>query len=118
MNLQKTNRLQEVNAGFNALYEGAEAFSPAVADIPQNVSKDERAVETENHSHNGEDSLRISLRDIEGLIEVVTVIPTAAPTRFFDQFKIYYNPVGPVRRLYVYVRDTPTSGAWRYTVLT
>lgn len=67
-----------------------------------------------NHRHNGSDgSPRIDLRDLFGMIETVSVAPSAVPQTLYDQFKIYTNST--TYRFYWY--DT-TAGVWHYVTAT
>lgn len=56
---------------------------------------------------------RSELKNIFGNFEVVSAVPTAVPTRFDQQIKIYVS--GGTSRLYIY--DTSTA-TWKYTALT
>jgi len=65
------------------------------------------------HSHDGINSVRVNVENLDGLVETLNTGPTFMPRRFFDQFKVYKN--GATYRLYVYDAE---SKAWRYATLT
>lgn len=52
-------------------------------------------------------------RDIHGLFETVSAVPTGVPISPYDQIKFYSNST--TYRLYMYDR---TNHVWRYTTLT
>jgi len=88
-------------------------------ELPQDqrsATKDSRSPTVIDHEHNGTDAPPINLFDLIGLIEVVSSAPTGVPKTFWDATKIYSN--GGTRRLYLYVTDSVSSGAWRYVALT
>lgn len=51
----------------------------------------------------------LPLRDLEDMIETVSVVPTSKPTTFFNQFKIYRN--GATKRFYWY---DSANNSWDY----
>jgi hypothetical protein len=69
------------------------------------------------HNHNGVSSERISITNLIGFIETVTVAPTSTPRHFYEQFKIYYDDTASpsTRRLYIYSNK---AQEWSYVALT
>lgn len=55
----------------------------------------------------------IHLRDIFGMFETVSAVPTGQPNKAIDQIKIYVS--GATLRLYIYDINNNT---WRYAGLT
>lgn len=74
---------------------------------------DRDSSDIKNHDHNGENSQRIALDSLTGLIGTISTVPTFKPTKISDQIVIYVS--GGTKRLYIY--DTSTK-AWMYTTLT
>lgn len=68
------------------------------------------------HNHNGEDSKRINVFQLVGMLKTVSATPTWVPVIFAEQFAFYEN--GGTRRLYVYGVDQNGTGTWRYVALT
>lgn len=52
-------------------------------------------------------------RDIFGMFQTITAVPTKEPTGFLDQIQIYVS--GGVYRLYIFER---VNRVWKYVVLT
>ena len=66
-----------------------------------------------SHDHNGENSQRIAVDSLTGIVRTVSTVPSYSPTKIADQIVLYVN--GGTKRLYTY--DTSTK-AWMYTTLT
>lgn len=66
-----------------------------------------------DHAHNSTENRRVSFRDIQGKIEVVSTAPIGNPTDVGAQLKIYTN--GATLRFYWY--DT-TAGVWHFVTAT
>lgn len=64
-------------------------------------------------NENGAAPKRNDLRNIVGLIDAVTAIPTGFPKTFWDSIKLYES--GATKRLYLY---NQRAKAWRYVALT
>lgn len=76
-------------------------------------TKDERDTnDVRKHTHDGVNSKPVNIKDLEGFIPTVSVVPTWVPTRISEQFAIYTN--GATLRLYCY---DSMNGAWRYVAL-
>lgn len=76
-------------------------------DTEQRLEKLER--EMREHYHNGVVGRQLYLKDMFGLFETVSSVPTTTPKTTYDQIKIYSN--GVTYRLYWY---DSVAGAWRY----
>ena len=70
--------------------------------------------DTRIHSHDGNDSRRIHIADLVGLIETVEVAPTHVARNFFEQIKIMNDGVS-IKRLYIY---DSVNAEWDYEDLT
>lgn len=88
-------------------YEMSDQKSDLVVDFTANLSK---------HTHNGQDSRRISIFDLLGALRTVDATPTWIPVTFAEYFAFYEN--AGTRRLYMYGVDQSGVGAWRYVALT
>lgn len=65
------------------------------------------------HNHDGANSVRIDMRNLVGLIETTTSVPTGTPRNFSEQFKIYMDDLDApsIVRLYFF---SDKNGKWRY----
>ena len=93
-------------------------FSGGAPDVAGQVTQltarvEQLQAELRSHRHGDSLSTRTNLQDLLGLIEVVSMIPTVAPTGIWGQVKIYVS--GGTKRLYIY--DYIGHG-WYYTALT
>lgn len=61
------------------------------------------------HSHNGFNGGQIFFKNLFGLFETVSEVPTTTPKTTYDQIKIYSNST--TYRLYWY---DSVNGVWRY----
>lgn len=66
-----------------------------------------------NHNHDGTNSSVIDIKNIGGLIQVLTDIPTSKPTKFYDQIKLVVT--GGNTYLYVF---NPVANDWLEVQLT
>lgn len=69
--------------------------------------------DTRRHNHDGTNSEPIDFKNLRGLLQVVSAVPTSKPTSIYQQILIYVN--GATLRLYVY---DALNDAWRYATLT
>jgi hypothetical protein len=69
--------------------------------------------ELRGHRHGDSLSTRTNLQDLLGLIEVVSIVPTVAPTGIWGQVKIYTS--GTTYRLYWY---DYVGHTWHYITAT
>ena len=53
-----------------------------------------------------------NIKDLSGLIETVSVVPTGTPSRFDRQIKLYIN--GATLRLYIY---SNVDNTWHYITI-
>ena len=60
-----------------------------------------------------DNSVKVDIKSIESMYEVVDAIPVHTPVRVYDQIKIYVN--GATKRLYLYDYK---NRAWLYATLT
>ena len=69
------------------------------------------------HNHDGINSLKIDINNLNNFIETVTTIPTSKPRYFWEQFKIYINDLETptTKRLYIYSNK---AKIWNYVTLT
>ncbi len=65
------------------------------------------------HHHDGFLGGQVYIRNLWGLFETVSVVPTTIPKTTYDQIKFYSNAT--TYRLYMY--DT-VNNVWRYATLT
>ena len=65
------------------------------------------------HGHTGTDSQAISIRNLNGLIEVVSTVPLSQPKNIYGQIKLYISGVESSLYFYDYTND-----AWKYIGLT
>jgi hypothetical protein len=68
------------------------------------------------HDHNGSNSRKIVFSALAGLFKVAAAAPTGVPRSVFDQIVLYSS--GGTYRVYFYVTDSMSVGAWRYVALT
>lgn len=100
--------------------DSAESYMPEPGSALESVSKqargetaDERSLgDVRKHTHDGSNSRKIHIRNLEGLIRTVAAVPTWTPTNFFDQIVLYDN--AGTYSLYIY---ETTSGTWVSEVL-
>lgn len=69
------------------------------------------------HNHDGVNSSRIDINNLNNFIETVTIIPTSKPRYFWEQFKIYIDDLDSptTKRLYIYSNK---AQIWNYVTLT
>jgi len=77
----------------------------------QKLQETER-VKIPRHKHIGTDADRISLKDVDSFIELVTSVPTHIPKNMYEQVKLYVS--GSNTSLFIYDR---TNKTWRFTNL-
>lgn len=89
-----------------------ETVNAKLADLQRQIDdlKTEEKRDITTHSHDGNNSTRISLDTLEGLFETVSAVPKHNPKTIFDQIKIYSN--GTTYQLYWY---DVSNNKWRYT---
>ncbi len=97
-------------------YGQVDGYTPDLNDLARQVN--ELSVRIDNkihqHIHDGGDAKRINLNtDILGIFDTVSVIPTATPSSFYEQIKIYTN--GTTYRFYWF---DVKNNIWHYVTAT
>lgn len=90
--------------------DGQQPQKPALRDPRREI------LERGGYGGKPDPSTPFSVLNIQGFIETVTVIPTAAPRSFYDSVKLYTDSLTAptVRRLYLYSRELSD---WLYVAL-
>lgn len=86
---------------------------PAGATPPRNITEE---IRSKGGGARAIPNSPFSIFNLEGFIQTVTVVPTAAPKTFYESIKIYTDDIGTptVRRLYIYSLEL---NDWLYVAL-